>query len=172
MHLTNASDKSRSGIVIIHNRLWRLKQSHYFQNYYHSLKTPSLYALIQFRICIGTAQMSCSLYNDQFLWCFAQHIVLEWIVRVHISILLSMKGRSLVFLFIASWYLHLSYEILPQNGTDSSFPSKARNIMQWTSCQPYPASVFHRLKTTVCVISLSPLTEACIRMPSVQRLLP
>ena len=60
--------------------------------------------LIQFRICIGTAQMPSSWYDHQFLLCPAEHIILKRVIGIYIGVLLSMEKREPVFYFF-SWLL-------------------------------------------------------------------
>ena len=60
--------------------------------------------LIQFRICIGTAQMPSSWYDHQFLLRPAEHIVLKRVIGIYIGVLLSMEKENRSFIFF-SWLL-------------------------------------------------------------------
>ena len=65
--------------------------------------------LIQFRICIGTAQMPSSWYDHQFLLCPAEHIILKRVIRIHIGVLLSMEKENRSFIFFMASVVSASF---------------------------------------------------------------
>ena len=91
--LCTMSDKSRS-------RFFHLIV--FFKKFHHLM-------LIQFRICIGTAQMPSSRYDHQFLLCPAEHIVLKRVIGIYIGVLLSMEKENRSFIFFMASVVSASF---------------------------------------------------------------
>ena len=65
--------------------------------------------LIQFRICIGTAQMPSARYDHQFFLCPAEHIILKRVIGIHIGVLLSMEKENRSFIFFMASVVSASF---------------------------------------------------------------